>query len=201
MLTRRNRPLTLLLALALALLAACGGDDSGTSPTTDGATPDTNDAGDGGGDLGDGELAVLSAQEVCDTVTAAIVADTLGLDISGATAADSGSTPQCAYTYETDSGGTSNITIASMDATAVSGRTGQEAFDYVVEINRGVAGGTDFEEVDVDAGDRAIRFTGQALHLGIVAVDGHLQTVIVPRDVEGDAVDALLVAVGDAVGA
>ena len=196
--SRRLRLLVLVLVVGVSPLAACGGDDGGSSATTAGAADSSGD--DGGGDDGGGdEIAVLSAQEVCDTVTADIVGEALGLDVTGAEAADSGATPQCAYTFESAGGGTSNVTVASMDTTSLGGLTGDAAFDYVAEVNRGVAGGTDVEEVEVDAGDRALRFTGEAIHLGIVAVDGHLQTVIVPLDAEAAAVDALLVAVATAI--
>jgi hypothetical protein len=193
---RRSRTAPLLaLVVGVGLLTACGGDGTDSSATTTGVVDTGSD--DGGG----GEIAVLTAQEVCDIVTAAIVGEALGLDITGAEAADSGSTPQCAYAFDSDGGGTSNVTVASMDATALGGRTGDAAFDYVAEVNREVAGGADVQEVEVDAGDRALRFTGEAIHLGIVAVDGHLQTVIVPLDVDGDAVDTLLVAVATAIAA
>lgn len=190
----RSRTVRLLaVAVSVGLLAACGGDDTGSSATTAGEVDTGSD--DGGSE----ETEVLSAQELCDVVTPAIVGEALDLDITGAEAADSGSTPQCAYTYESDGGGTSNVTVASMDTTALGGRTGDAAFDYVAEVNRGVAGGTEVEEVEVDAGDQALRFTGEAIHLGIVAVGGHLQTVIVPLDVDGEAVDALLVAAATAI--
>lgn len=189
----RHRPAGLLvLATVLGLLAACGGDDSDAEDRRGDVTSTVEDG-------SDGELVVLSAQEVCDAVSADVAGDLLGLEVTGAEAADAGATPQCAYTYASTTGGTSNFTIAAMDTNAVGDRSGDEAFDYVADINRQAAGGTEVDEVEVDAGDRALRFTGPAIHLGIVAVDGQLLTVIVPLDVDGEAVDSLLVAVASAV--
>jgi hypothetical protein len=181
--TLRSHAARAAVATALALLAACGGDGS--------SSPDTTAA-------GVDELQVLSAEAICDTVTVEIVSEALGLDITGAEASAT-ATPQCAYGYESPGGGTSNVTVASMNPTAVGERAGDVAFDFVADVNRQAAGGTTVEEVEVDAGDRAVRFTGAGVHLGVVAVDGHLQTVIVPLDVDPGAVDALLVAVASAI--
>jgi hypothetical protein len=188
----RARTLRLLaLAAGLALLpAACGDDDSDGGGTT------TTPVGDDGR-----ELVVLSAQEVCDAVPADVAGEALGLEVTAVEASDTGATPQCAYTYESATGGPSNVTIAAMDTNAVGDRAGDEAFDYVADINRQTAGGAAIEEAEVDAGDRALRFTGPAIHLGVVAVGDNLLTVIVPLDAGTDAVDSLLVAVADAVAA
>ena len=145
------------------------------------------------------DFAVFTAQEVCDIIDGETVAEALGVTVTNVEAGDSGSTPQCFYSYESDTGASSNVTIASMDTSALGGRVGDDAFDFVAEVNRGVAGGTDFEEQIVDAGDRAVRFTGVALHLGIVSGDGHLQTVIVPREFDPLSVDQLLVVIGEAI--
>ncbi len=168
--------------------------DSGADDDADDGETDEDDA----DDDSDSELEVLEAEEICDAVTAEIVGDATGLEVSQAEISTS-STPQCSYLYETDTGGTSNITVASLSPDDVGGSSGDEAFDQVLEINRTVAGGTDVDEAEIDAGDRAVRLAGQALSLGIVSSGGHLVTIIVPVDIETDAVDALIAAVADAV--
>jgi len=177
--------------LVMGLVAGCGddgadGDGGATSSGVDGgaATP---------GDLGDTVVVAVSGQEICDGIPDADVGAALGLSIDGTQAYDT-ATPQCTYSYETLTGTRSNITIASMRGDGdLGGRAGNEAFDFVVETNRGLAGGTDFEEVDLDVGDRATRFSGEALHLGIVFVDDHLFTVIVPAaDADAADVDVLM---------
>ena len=181
----------LFAVVAVVGLTACGGDDSGTEGSSNDTAAPNDD---------DGSEVVLTSQEVCDALPVEVVTEAVGLSVIAAEAGDSGATPQCAYTYESDAGGQSNLTIASMDSTAVGSLTGDDAFDFVADINRQSAGGTDVEEVDVDAGDRAVRFTGPGVHLGIVSTDGHILTVIVPIDADALAVDALLVAVASSVG-
>lgn len=194
-----------IVPLAVLSLVACGDDDS---PPADDSIGDesSGDASDGDvsdGDTltdpseptgGDGALTTLDAQDICDAVTADIVADALGTEVESAEPSTSG-TQQCAYVY----GGGSNVTVASLSADEVGGAGGDAAFDRVLEINRSVAGGTDVDEAEVDAGDRAVRLTGGSLHLGIVSVDDLLLTVIAPpADFDAEQFEALLVAVGAA---
>ncbi len=189
------------IVLVLPLAAGCGddgGDDS--SPPTTEAVADTGGDGDGGS-LSDAEVTALTDEEICAGLSGDDVGDALGFEVTEVAVGGS-STAQCAYNYASATGGTSNISVASFAQDGeLGGRSGDEAFEYVVDVNRGVAGGTDFEEVDVDAGDRAIRFSGEALHLGVLAVDGHLLTLIVPaNDADGDAVDELLAVMADRFG-
>ena len=67
--------------VAVVGLTACGGDDSGT----EGAPSDTAAPNDDDG------------------------SQVVGLSVIAAEAGDSGATPQCAYTYERDAGGQSNL--------------------------------------------------------------------------------------------
>ncbi len=168
----------------------------------DTAVADTGGDGDGdGGSLGGGEVTALTDEEICASLSGDDVGDALGIEVTEVAVGGS-STAQCAYNYASDTGGTSNISVASFaQDVELGGRRGDEAFDYVADVNRGIAGGTDFEEIDVDAGDRAIRFSDEVLHLGVLAVDGHLFTLLVPaNDADGDAVDELLAVMADRFG-
>ena len=149
----------------------------------------------GGGD----PIVALTSAELCERIDPAMVSDTLGLEVVGVEETMQ-STPQCSIGYGLDTGVTSNVTVASMRPDDIGGRTGAEAFDYVVDVNRSIASGEEVEESTPEAGDRALRLSGSSLHLGIVAAGDHLLTVIVPAsDATGEQVDDFLVALGDAV--
>ena len=104
--------------------------------------------------------------------------------------------------YETATGSTSSVAVASMRSDGdLGGRTGEDAFSYVVDLNRSLGAGTEFDEAELEVGDRAIRFTGEALHFGVLAAGGHLLTVIVPvGDASSDQVDALVSVMAGALG-
>ena len=184
----------------MVALTACGGDD--TRDTSDPSLPDQHGETDGDGAaedaLGGAVITSISGEDICARLPGADLGVTLGLTIDEAVAYDT-ATPQCTYSHTSGTGSTSSVTVASLRADGdLGGRSGDEAFDYVVDINRGLAGGTDFEEVELDAGDRAVRFSGEALHLGIVFAGGHLFTVIVPvGDADAGRVDDLLERVVD----
>jgi len=199
--TGRNTSRVALLAVA-TLLGACGGDDDsagdGTSDEASRASDANGEAGVDAGGLDGSPIEPVAGTDICSRLATDDVGTALGLEVTAAQPYDT-STPQCAYTYDSASGAASNVTVASMRTDGdLGGRTGDEAFDYVVEVNRGVAGGTDFTEDDLDVGDRAVRFTGDALHLGILATGGHLLTVIVPTgDTDPAAVDQLIGTMAD----
>lgn len=169
-------------------LGACGSDSdtavdtSGSDPATDATVPD---------DSGGPAVAALTAEEICERLTLQSVGSALGLDI-GLAEPSTMDTPQCSYSY--DAGGVaSNVTVASMRPEDVGGLGAGAAFDYVVEINRMVAGDVDVEEVTLDAGDAAIRISGPAMHLGVVQVGDRVITVIVSADdASGPDVDSLI---------
>jgi hypothetical protein len=202
-----------LLVVASVLTAGCSSDGDGDGTTTsttiasDGSTAPTADSTttstDGSTepvDGGDGSLAALTAAEICASITVDAVAEATGLDVTGSEPADQ-STPQCSYAYTNPSGATSNLTVASMRPEDVGDRSVSEAYEYVVDLNRSLTSGAELEEATPDAGDQAVRLSGASLHLGIVAVDDLVLTILVPAgDVEGQAADALVVAVADAVG-
>lgn len=169
-----RRSLLVGVIAGVLVLGACGGDD-------------------GGGEAG----AALTSEEVCAAVTGDDVGAALGVTVTEAEPDDS-DTPQCHYNYTLESGSASNITIASMRSDEdLGGRTGDDAYDYVLDINRAVADDGDMQEVELDSGDRATRFTGNSLHLGVIDVDGRIFTVIVPADdAPADAADALIDVIG-----
>jgi hypothetical protein len=203
--SRLLRATLLSLAAGTLLLAACGGDDSGDAgsddPTTTAAPDDTSgsvDQGDDGGEPSQSELEALDAQAICDAVTADIVGDALGLEVTSADTSEM-STPQCSYLFDSGSGGQSNITIASMRPEDVGDATGDEGFDYIVRVNRGVAAGTEVEETEIDAGEHALLISGEALQLGVLQAGNHILTFIVPTDVEVSAAEALMQAAAVAI--
>ncbi|MSO86638.1 MAG: hypothetical protein EXQ71_03835 [Acidimicrobiia bacterium] len=139
---------------------------------------------------------VLDGPALCDRIPPALVATSLGLDITGATASDSDRTPECTYAFQSASGSESSVSIASLDAAALGG---ENAFDFVAADIRDAGNDPDGTEMKVAAGDRAVRFTNLATHLAIVANAGYLELVIVPAAASPAEVDTLLVAVANAL--
>lgn len=188
------------VVIGAVALTACGSDDAGDStPVETTATPSdsTTDAGDA--DDTTDATDPLSAEVICERLTVASVTADTGLDVTRATPDDS-ATPQCAYEYTSESGGVSNLTVASMRAEDVGGLTGSDAFDFVVGINESIAG-DGAETQDVSAGDAALRLSGTSLHVGVVQVGDRVLTLIIPvDDVESDAVDSLIATMATTLG-
>lgn len=196
----RRRLTVATVVIAALAVAACGSDGDSTSATetaarssvvsTDGST--TDDSGP--------PIAPLTGEQICERLTIDSVAADTGLDVTTATPDDS-STPQCAYGYTSSSGGTSNLTVASMRPEDVGGLSGTAAFDFVVMVNKSIAGDAGVEEQEVSAGDAAIRLSGGAMHLGVLQVGDRILTLIVPADdVQTDAVDHLISTMATALG-
>jgi hypothetical protein len=172
--------------IVASALSACGSD--GTTDTTSDATTASSD-----------RTEALDAATICERLTIASVAADTGLDVVLATPDDS-ATPQCSYEYTNDTGGVSNLTVASMRSEDVGGATGQDAFDAVVRVNSATAT-DDVETQEVSAGDAAVRLSGPTVHLGVVQVGKRVLTVTIPvDDVESDAVDRLIGTMATALG-
>lgn len=195
-----RRPLLALPALLLVLaLTACSDDGDDTAGDPDSTTTVAGDDASGSdGEPSQSELEALDSQAICDAITAEIVGEALGLEVTSADRSDS-STPQCSYLFDSGSGGQSNITIASMRPDDVGDLSGDEAFEYVASVNRQVAAGTDVEETELDAGENALLISGEALQLGVLQTGNHVLTFIVPLDVDADAAEALMQAAAAAV--
>jgi len=192
------------VTLAAVAFTACGSDDDATSATTSAATSPT--AGSslpaGGSTTSEPGPAAdpLTGTQICERLTVDAVAAVTGLDITRATPDDT-ATPQCAYEYVNSSGGTSNLTVASMRAEDVGGLSGAAAFDFVLQINRSIAGDTDVDEQEISAGDAATRLSGESMHLGVLQVGNQVLTLIVPADdAKSDAVDGLVATMATALG-
>jgi hypothetical protein len=174
-------PLLLSLSLSLGAVVGCGSPpatitvERPVSPTT---------------------VPVIDSAALCDRITPAMVAASLGLEITGATASDSDDTPECTYAFQSASGSESSVSIVSIDAAALGG---EDAFDYLATTIRQAGAGPGGTEVEVAAGDRAVRFTDRATHIAIVANAGYLELVIVPPGASPAQVDALIVAVANAL--
>ena len=178
-----NRSWALLLA-ALALGPAVVGCSSRPATVTvDRPVPPTT-------------FPVLDGAALCERIPPAMVATSLGLDITGATASDGDRTPECTYAFQSATGSESSVSIASLDAAALGG---ENAFDFVAADIRDAGNNPGGSEVEVAAGDRTVRFTNLATHLAIVANAGYLELVIVPTAASPAEVDTLLVAVANAL--
>ena len=197
--SRRLPTSAVLLGLSLLALAGCGSDSDSSSSVTEpnvavseGDTAPTDstplDTADGAGT----PVEALTGEQICERLPIQTVGAALGLDV-GLAEPDDSATPQCAYEYTNESGATSNLTVASMRPDDVGGLTGTDAYDFVLDVNRQVAGTTDFEETTLDAGDGATRLSGESLHLGVLLVGDRVFTVIVPAsDATGPDVDSLI---------
>lgn len=201
-----TRPRAVAMAVVVMVgigASACSGSDDEPNDTAARTVPTdtvaaTSGNGDDPGDTAGDVAATMTGEEICERLSISSVSADLGLEILTAEPDDT-DTPQCAYTYQTGTGGISNLTVAAMRPEDVGGATGQEAFDAVVEINQAIAG-DDADHQVLDAGDGAVRLSGAALHLGILRLGDHVYTAIVPAaDADADDVDRLIVSMATAL--
>lgn len=139
----------------------------------------------------------LTAEEICDRLSAAAVAGILGFDPSAVRAtAGLGETPQCHYIYP-DGPGDVSVTVALMRPDEdLGGRGGEAGFDYVAGLNRAA----DARAEPVRAGQRGLRLSNRNLHVGIVLTGGRVLTVIAVPSLPDPTVDRLIQATGEAFG-
>lgn len=183
----------LLTGMACSSDGGSGSADDGTAVAADEPTgtepadaPTPSSAGSGS------TIEALTGQQICDRLPPQTVGAAIGLDVGLAEADDSG-TPQCAYEYTNGAGATSNLTVASMRPDDVGGLTGNDAYEFVLDINRQVAGDTEVEESTLDAGDGATVLMGASLYLGVLRVGDRVVTLIVPAgDATPPEVEALI---------
>jgi hypothetical protein len=142
-------------------------------------------------------LGPLTAEEICDRLSAATVAEILGFDPTAVRAsAGLGETPQCHYIYP-DGPGDVSITVAYMRPDEnLGGRGGEAGFDYVAGLNRA----PDAHVQPVRAGQRGLRLSNGNIHVGIVLTGGRVLTVIAVPSLSGATVDRLIQATGEAFG-
>lgn len=173
-------------ALLAAMLGACSGG-GGNAPATANAA------------AGAAALGPLTAQELCDRLTPAAVADIIGFDPSAIRAsASTSSTPQCSFSYP-HGPGDFTITVAYLRPDdELAGNRGEAGYDYVLRMNRSMAPGV--QEQPVRAGQRAARLSGTNLQLGIVLTSGRVLTVIADTSLPAAMVDRLIQAAGEAFG-
>jgi hypothetical protein len=143
----------------------------------------------------------ISGQEICDLVSGDVVGTALGITIDHVVASTS-DTPQCAYVFADATGADDNVTVAAMRTEEdLGGRTGDDAFAYVADLNRTISAGGDTTETELEAGDRATLFAGSTLSLGVIDIGGRIVTVIVPPSTGAattEAISPLIVAVANA---
>lgn len=174
--------------LFTSLLAACGGNDAGDGPgngaATAASTPESSV-----------DLGPLTGADICQRLDAATVGGIIGYEV-GTPKPSTSMTPQCSYPYTGSSGGAYNVTVAYQRPDGdLLGRKGAEGFDYVAQMQRGnLQANPGGEEVSVDAGDKAVRFSGIVnLHYGLLLTGGRVMTVTAFTDsVQPAAVDQLL---------
>jgi hypothetical protein len=165
-------------------VAACGGDngmdsDENTAPTdvatmAVGGTP-TAEAEASATGITEGEpLPDFSGEDVCALNTPAEVGAALGVTIEGAEPS-SGGTPSCSYTFTTPEGTGNNVVVAVMRSSDVGGRSGTDAFEFAVEVNRRYSDGAAEQEVDV--GDDALYMDGAAVGLLIIRQGERVMTI------------------------
>lgn len=122
----------------------------------------------------------LTSADVCGLFDAAAAGAALGLIVDSAEPADATGTPQCAYTFTGADGVMTNATVAAQRADGdLGGRVGADAYDFVVELNRSMAAGTEVTESAVAAGAQGVVLHGEALHLGVVQTGGRIVNTIV----------------------
>ncbi|WP_139979579.1 hypothetical protein [Nocardioides litoris] len=140
----------------------------------------------------DGSPLELTGKQLCADLPADAAGRALGVAVESAEPGET-ATPQCTYGYENAAGDDSTATLAAMRPADIGGRTGLEAFAYMVDLSRGLAGPVDLQQEDLRAGDKAVRITGGGVHTGVLAAGGFLLTVTVPeRDADAGEVDALV---------
>jgi hypothetical protein len=189
--------------MSIALGTGCGSDTDTGADATDPTAIDVTDTAAAGTtatsavDAASAGGAATTGSEICERLTADAVAADLDLEVTAAVPDDS-TTPQCAYEYASDTGATSNLTVAFMRPEDVAGRTGSDAYEFTLDINRAFAG--DDEEV-VDAGDEAVRLGGSGIHVGVVRVGDEVYTLLVPADdAEPAAIERLIATMATTLG-
>lgn len=191
--------------LVVALAAGCGGseeepaaDDPDTALATEAEPEATVAVEPSATEPATAAPADLTSAEVCERFDAAAAGEALGITVDAAEAGDATGTPQCAYTFTGADGVMTNATVAAQRADGdLGGRVGADAYDYVVELNRSMASGTEVSESPVAAGDQGIVLHGEALHFGVVQNGGRVVTTIVTT---GSAEPAAVVAFTEAAG-
>jgi hypothetical protein len=207
-----TRILLVVAAVSMAVITGCGSDTDSARTTSSVNPTDVTDTGPGTTsavdptdvtDTGPGTTAdataggaAMTGSEICERLSADTVAGDLDLDVTAAVPDDS-ATPQCAYEYTSATGGTSNLTVAFMRPEDVGGRTGSDAYEFTLDINRAFAGE---DEEAVDAGDEAVRLDGPGIQVGIVRVGDQVYTLLVPGDAEAAAVATLIATMATTLG-
>jgi len=180
----------------LLVISGCSGDeavDAASTTVVAGAEPETDDGTGTGGTPAD-----LTGREICDTLTADTVSAALAVTVDSAEPVEDG-TPQCSYSYTTDDGVLATATVAvQRSEDDLGGRSGTEAYEYVLELNRDLASGdlasgSEITETPINvAGQGAVLSPPDTdgLHFGVVEVGGRVITTIVSASA-GDSIDAI----------
>lgn len=187
------------ISLALVVTACGGGSDSDDGASADDTT--TTTVAQNTATPGNPDTSLPSGEQVCTKIPADVVSDKLGLEVTTASPSDPAADQAPTCTYATTGGGGEAVTVAVLRPLDMNGNAGSEGFKSYVEINKAIAEGVEFDEVQVDVGRQAVRFTGTTTHAAIADTGTQVVSVVVPKDAaSGEQVDALLGAVVTAIG-
>ena len=140
-------------------------------------------------------LGPLTGEQICERLTAANVGAIIGFDVE-TPKPSSTTTPQCSYPYRGEGDSSFNVTVSYQRIDGdLFGKAGAEGFDHVAQMQRV---NPDNKETEVQAGDKAVRFSGRmGLHYGLLLVGDRIMTATAfANSVESEAIDELLKKMG-----
>lgn len=194
--TNSTRGILAASAIALTLLVAACGSEGGSDNASDDTVAPTTAASTESTTPGNPDTSLPTGEEICAGIPADVVASTLDVEVSKATASDPAADlpPTCTYAITDPEGDKTTITVSVLRPLDMLGNAGSEGYKTFVETNKEFAAGLEFEEVTVDVGRQATRFTTDTWHTAVADTGTQVVRVIVPEpEADGEQVDALLI--------
>lgn len=168
-----------------SVTTAPGGAEGGTETTApggeggDGSGGTEGEGGTGGEDGGDDQPAPgeLTSDDICRLLPADAAAGALGVDPVTTTPVTSG-TPQCSYAFTGADGVDTDATVATLrSAEDMGGRTGTDAYTWVVDLNIEAAAG-EVTQTPLSFGDEGVVLTGETLHMAVIRYGDRIVTAL-----------------------